>query len=304
MLIHGLSQGIFVSEKLTQAKTLTTVGMTSRGCFLQTDTGWTIFLTEETRPGPITVNLPSGTITALRPAIGQKIGMNNGILHFSNQNRLCLQTAPIWQPAPPPAIILPIATRQKAVTQTIRLVVDHKAGNILSGVLPDLIPLLPFSPPIKPAYGPFTEKLTGLIECLQTADCGHTVLSSHLAAFLGQGSGLTPSGDDFLLGLFLTWQRWQPVLNLNPRFMMCAQNLRRIVWQRTTGLSASLIECALDGQADQRLILALDSIMTSANSLPEWLKGIQDWGHSSGYDALAGMLLGAIPPSEFGHSCI
>lgn len=295
MLLQGIRLGKIASEKLGGAQTLTIVGITSRGCFLQTESAWTIFLTEENTPGPVTINLPPDAIAAIQPATGQKIGMNNGILHFSNQVRLCLQAAPIWQPAPPPAIILPIATRQESISQAIRLVVDHKAGTGLSGVLPDLIPLLTSCPTSGRESGPFTEKLAGLIECLQTAECGRTVLSSHLAAFLGQGNGLTPSGDDFLLGLFLAWQRWQPVLDAEYLFRPHAQYTTREAWQKTTSLSASLIECGLNGQADQRLISALDGIMTSADQQPQWLNGILGWGHSSGCDALAGMILALSP---------
>jgi len=120
MLLQGIRLGKIASEKLGGAQTLTIVGITSRGCFLQTESAWTIFLTEENTPGPVTINLPPGAIAAIQPATGQKIGMNNGILHFSNQVRLCLQAAPIWQPAPPPAIILPIATRQASISQSWR----------------------------------------------------------------------------------------------------------------------------------------------------------------------------------------
>ena len=59
---------------------------------------------------------------------------------------------------------------------------------------------------------------------------------------------------------------------------------------QTTHLSANLIECAIQGQADQRLMNALDGLMTTENALA-WIDGLLTWGNSSGMDALAGMIL-------------
>jgi len=60
---------------------------------------------------------------------------------------------------------------------------------------------------------------------------------------------------------------------------------------QTTYLSSNLIECAILGQADQRLINASDGMMTAEKCDLAWLDGLLTWGSSSGLDAFAGMIL-------------
>jgi hypothetical protein len=56
-------------------------------------------------------------------------------------------------------------------------------------------------------------------------------------------------------------------------------------------LSANLIECAASGKADERLIDALDGIMTGSPGPEECATLLLSWGNSSGGDSLAGMAL-------------
>ena len=58
-----------------------------------------------------------------------------------------------------------------------------------------------------------------------------------------------------------------------------------------TTISANLIECAIDGQGDERLIAAGDSIIVGSTAIDECVAGLLDWGSSSGIDALIGMAL-------------
>jgi hypothetical protein len=64
-----------------------------------------------------------------------------------------------------------------------------------------------------------------------------------------------------------------------------------VAYQRTTTLSANLIECAAQGEADERLISVVDGIMTGEPSVADCAKYILDWGSSSGIDALVGMAI-------------
>ena len=78
------------------------------------------------------------------------------------------------------------------------------------------------------------------------------------------------------------WQRSNAWRDLNQRVIEAA-------YQRTTTISANLIECAADGQADERLMKVVDGIVTGTPSIDECVNCILDWGNSSGIDALAGM---------------
>jgi hypothetical protein len=67
------------------------------------------------------------------------------------------------------------------------------------------------------------------------------------------------------------------------------QVLIKAARQRTTALSASLIECAARGLADERLILALDRLLSDDLAVDRIVEYLQSWGHTSGAAALQGM---------------
>ncbi len=88
---------------------------------------------------------------------------------------------------------------------------------------------------------------------------GAAVRLGHL---LGKGEGLTPSGDDLVVGLLLAARRYprccDPLL-ANPAWV---QRILRLARQKTTWLGACLVESAAEGQADERLVIGLDGIVT------------------------------------------
>jgi len=155
--------------------------------------------------------------------------------------------------------------------------------------------------------GPLTANLAGDIHLLQKIEYGHTLLLRAgelifppfnllwdellpaLLSMLGQGTGLTPAGDDVILGCLLALSRWGQILSPNLDFQALQQPLISQAYRQTTLLSANLIECAASGQADERLLLALDGIFTGQPSTEQCAALLLGWGNSSGCDALVGM---------------
>jgi len=291
IMFHALCVGSSIAHQLAADQDLEFIGQTSRGCFLQTKTkyAWTVFLSEETYRGPLTINLPAGAITPIQQATAHTIPLFQNILHFSDKVQLSLQNAPHWRTASPVDPARHFAARQKTIAEVIRSIQQRKAKKELAGILPDLLPMLAVSSLPYSTSGQFTEKLSALITALQSSE--PRVLLDRLAAFLGQGSGLTPSGDDFLLGFFLTLNRWEGHIPFAESARPLGQQIAEKARDQTTDLSANLIECAIHGEADQRLIKALDGLMTIDKPDPEWLDGLLNWGNSSGLDAFAGMIL-------------
>jgi hypothetical protein len=100
---------------------------------------------------------------------------------------------------------------------------------------------------------------------------------------------LTPAGDDFLLGicygLFMAQSRL-------PKFQQPAgKMLSDKVSQRSTLISANLVECAAAGEVDERLGAAFQAVLYSQEPVGPAIDGILSWGSSSGMDATAGMAL-------------
>ena len=290
-MFHALCVGNCIAQQLAGDQNLKLIGQTSRGCFLQTAVPpvWTVFLSEETPRGPLTINLPSGVITPIKQAAAQTIVLRYGILHFSNTVKLSLQNIPHWQTTAPLNPIQPLATRQATITKSIRIIQQHKPENYLASILPDLLPILAIPSHPSSTGGGFTDKLHELITGLHASDTNS--LANLLAAFLGQGSGLTPSGDDFLLGFFLTLHRWGAHLSFSDSVRPLGQSIAESAKHQTTYLSSNLIECAIHGEADQRLINVLDGLMTAEKCDPAWVNGLLTWGSCSGLDAFAGMIL-------------
>jgi hypothetical protein len=111
-----------------------------------------------------------------------------------------------------------------------------------------------------------------------------------MQAILGMGAGLTPSGDDVVTGCLLTLTRWGHALAPGLNIRALAQDVCQGAYRKTTTLSANLIECASVGQANERLILALDG-MLSGNIDCQPARVIWQAGGIPGLDALAGMAL-------------
>jgi hypothetical protein len=112
---------------------------------------------------------------------------------------------------------------------------------------------------------------------------------------LGLGGGLTPAGDDLALGFLLAANRWGKLLRPSLDLPAINQALVQAAYARTSTLSANLIECAASGQADERLILALDGIITGFPGLEACISYLSAWGNSSGGYALQGMALAIWP---------
>ena len=119
---------------------------------------------------------------------------------------------------------------------------------------------------------------------LMSRDLGEVANSSRQLA--GLGPGLTPSGDDFLLGsIFAMW-------------ILDKVGLRRIIElivseaaPRTTALSAAWLCAAKDGEAGIVWHWLFNSIANENEvDVIRYSRQIADTGHTSGADALAGFI--------------
>jgi hypothetical protein len=110
---------------------------------------------------------------------------------------------------------------------------------------------------------------------------------SKLCNCLGAGAGLTPSGDDFVTGLLLALNRWKDVLDRDDLDRV-NQSVVETAYQKTTTISANLIELASLGEGDERILKAIDWIMGGNTDKSSVVDNLLDWGSSSGVDILAG----------------
>ncbi len=264
----------------------TVLGVTSRGWFLSVFDHRIIFLSRETYRGPITINLTGlpDAVPGIEP--GSTVQIHEGWITFPETNlELSVRAAARWEAPPAPGRLPDAREVTGRLTQVAQQVHAVKSPAGMTGLLPYLVSLKDEGSDalaVLPALGRCKA-------CLQ--DSRFTGLEGGLEAFYGLGSGLTPSGDDLILGMVLALNRCRAWIPDEASLTRVNEQVIRAARAKTTSLSANLIEYATLGQADERLVAALDEILTGNRPVEQCAKDLCSWGSTSGADALVGMAL-------------
>ena len=137
------------------------------------------------------------------------------------------------------------------------------------------------------------EAMRGLLDATQRFDL--TVASS-LNELIGLGSGLTPSGDDLLVGYLAGL--WCTVLDKSERIQFVSKLGKEVVRlsPQTTDISRTYLFHASRGQVSSRLADLAGAICRGENSdrLLTAVESAMQVGHTSGMDAVAGLLIGLV----------
>ncbi len=292
--IRITQSGRIASESLSEKPDAVVIGTTSRGVFLNLSSKWVIFLSTESYCGPLTLNL-QGFDGVLHPIeAGMPVKIDERSIDFpTTGNRFHFEQAAIWRAPPLPPEFLPVDQRWNSLVDINRelslMQKESLFADFLAALLDDNEGATTHSNGINKTLN---EMRMAILERKKGAflnACG---------AVLGLGAGLTPSGDDLLSGLALALSRWGDVLLPDLGRGDIFADLITLAYEKTSLLSANLIECACQGQADERLVLALDGIMTGEHSPAQCAAALAGWGNSSGADALAGMALAVYPESD------
>ncbi len=275
--------GIIAQAALSVEGTAVVRGNTSRGIFIKTESKWVIFLSYELHHGPMTVNL-KGNVSPLRELPpGALVQLSPNLITVPKPHlEISLREAFAWQPKHTDSTALDPHNMRSRLTRLAKDAYAHKKGAGLSGQLPTLADF-----PSEQAHE-IDQEILSIHKAFSRKDSFASL--THLEKLLGRGSGLTPSGDDFIIGLLLTLNRWQTAFEPE-KLSVFNKNLIEAAYTKTTTLSANLIECAAEGQADERLIATVDFLITGAGPREQILDDLLNWGNSSGVDALVGMLV-------------
>ncbi|HEU5297381.1 MAG TPA: DUF2877 domain-containing protein [Burkholderiaceae bacterium] len=125
--------------------------------------------------------------------------------------------------------------------------------------------------------------------------------AQHAARLIGWGEGLTPAGDDYLVGLCAGLDA---MLNDDPARATCRAAITEVLLgslPRTTAISAHWLRLAAQGDYGERLLDARDALLSDAPraEVDAALRAACAVGATSGADTLAGLLaaLAAWPPT-------
>ncbi|NIP45125.1 MAG: DUF2877 domain-containing protein [Gammaproteobacteria bacterium] len=106
-------------------------------------------------------------------------------------------------------------------------------------------------------------------------------------ALLGLGPGLTPAGDDFVVGMLVALHG----LQLEATAEVLAAWVKRKAGARTNEISVAHLLAACDGEASAPVHAVLNALIEPDQpDLGERVHALAALGHSSGWDALGGVL--------------
>jgi hypothetical protein len=289
-------QGLLAKKILSEANAASILGITSRGIFLKTNPGWVVFLSYESNRGPLTLNLERALPAGILPEKDSSAQIQDGNIYFPAANILINTAHAIgWGVSANPGPASIPSERYGRIKATANEVIGQRGEIGLTAVLADFLEMHAPHAAAQSAYFDWVD-MRQLQRTLNQPDGG--AILSQLQRFLGLGSGLTPSGDDLISGFLLAYNRYPEVLKPAFDLIQLNQGILKLAYQRTTLLSANLIECASLGEGDERLVRALDGLLCGTSSPTECAKLLLSWGSSSGCDAFVGMVLAAYQNPE------
>jgi hypothetical protein len=235
--------------------------------------------------------LPNGILADLGPdwrALGLRPGMvvmasDTGIRIPDAGLEVQIERAPRWSPrfrSSATAVDLRAArwTRRAAATRKIAMAhaVPGGLGSVLAtSVIRGADATLAVARPV----------LAELITALETGD--RTAAAGAAGRLIGLGAGLTPSGDDVLIG---TEAALHALAHPSAGFLAPALG---DVEARTTEVAATLLRHAAAGEFAEPLHALVATLLGSDDeSIPAAIQRAVAWGATSGTDCLVGVLLG------------
>jgi hypothetical protein len=287
--IEALSVGYIASNVLNEERSAKVVGVTSRGMFLRSSSRWTVFISGEPYRSPLTVTVrdDGGSLRDVRIGDIVDFGGNELIIVGADLAIRCGSEV-IWRPQFPPHPASTKVERLNRLALFVQEVMERKMGAGLNPILSMFMDWRDHK-----GSSPEASELlhAGIInaQVVLTAKEVNSLFEG-LHNLLGMGQGLTPSGDDYIVGLLLSLNRWKDTLWPEDGLSDLNERLVTSAFDRTTTLSANLIECATCGQSDERLINAVDYLMCGGADEVERVVGdLLYWGNSSGVAAFCGI---------------
>jgi len=259
-------------------------------------------------PGPLNAlcALPEGwDWAALGLAPGLPARANGAELALAGGWRFVLAGAEHWAPEPlPPPGTWRLAEGLRRLDGACRAVPPRGLGRLLpeaadAGAAVSAEPPEPLEAAVLAAAAAAAQALGASLAAHRDA-ANADALAGGLAPLLGLGGGLTPAGDDLVGGALVALHG----LGRGPLVRRLAGPLLAQARRRTGRISAAHLSAAAEGLGAAALHDALRSLVRAdAPALGAALRALDGIGHTSGWDALAGLVtvcraLAAGPPAR------
>ncbi len=217
-----------------------------------------------------------------------------------------LQGASVWSaPGVDPNHVLEI-TVLSAHIQCFFSNLDFSKAKGFGSLIPYILRILQSTAtlPVMESADPILRSAQPLVLDMAHACLKHQAsgISRNSDALIGMGAGLTPSGDDFLGGLWFALNRLQaayPDLDF-AKYAIPVEPYRR----RTHLIGFTLLKDFANGHAIAPLHHIINDLLggESPESRGPFVSQLTQVGHSTGWDLLAGLLVGLLTVCQGNHS--
>ncbi|MBI9046983.1 MAG: DUF2877 domain-containing protein [Anaerolineaceae bacterium] len=230
------------------------VGVTSQGLFISTFENHILFVTHQLFKGPLTINVPGQLLYGSQKP-GQIVRLSrNRIVFENNQSTVEIEGAQIWQAEIP-------QSRRRSLQESWERFQQISTQNFSEiGTLPQW------------------EAISSLGDWF-----------NYVQGLIGAGEGLTPVGDDIILGLVLILNRHEGKKFKFPELKRFNQQIIDLAKEQTNMLSSNLITCASSGWADERITRVCNHLLFDECLRTTDMGNLFTWGSTSGKQVWQGM---------------
>lgn len=279
--------GSFAAKTLQSASGFVIRGLTSRGIFTLVDDQTIIFLSRESYKGPLIANLPWDEPILDRINLKSRGTIADRCYHFEDLDLIidCAvaetwSALSTWNPTSLPHEN-PTTERIVDFLDRVRRISENE---LVAAVIGEISGRDATHPGVENELEAEIKKFGAALRDANAVD-----VDQEARYFAGRGRGLTPSGDDFLLGIVYALSSLQNRLNSDQTALI--ESIASTVRRRSTLISANLVDCAAAGEVDERIGKAFHALFDPARSMDQAATELGTWGSSSGLDTAAGFCL-------------
>jgi uncharacterized protein DUF2877 len=217
----------------------------------------------------------------LRP--GQSVWISDQGIVIGNSVQFVLDRCELWYPPPWPSRPTDRALQEIVGTLTSVIAADAPAEGLARASCPDLRDTAEtkLTRSARKRIACFTLWLDDALEPDQVSPAAPSEI---IAGLIGLGPGLTPSGDDFLVGALAILD----ALVERKAHAALADAIAAAPHGLTSPLSDCLLRAAAAGHVGEHLHCAISALMSGRSDRA--IAAIRNIGHSSGWDMLAGIV--------------
>ena len=258
--------------------------------YVQSSQGFICIGNQSLTPAPLNVmtSAPDSTdwsASGLR--LNDPTWYSNGILKVGSRFTFSVTGADLWRPDPLPAE-WNIEQLQQNLTSFRRAAQQQHIPDGLAPAININTVSVSENQVCKAAEQPIEELQTWLRQAFSNSGEATVFNPDIIKPLIGLGPGLTPSGDDFIAGVMITLHALDCSHICEPLWY----SVRRCAPPLTNPISFAHLECAAEGQASSALHQALHALFGGhPEDIQNCLSGINDIGHTSGWDCMAGIVI-------------